>query len=72
MLDRIVAMLTKLGRRGYTVREAPAEYFVVGIDSDADSDSDPEGKEAEQQLAADAAKGAPLEHGVRQNEERTG
>ena len=41
-LDRIVAMLTKLGRRGYTVREEPAEYYMVGIDSDSDSDSDPE------------------------------
>ena len=45
VLDRIVAMPTKLARRGYTVREAPAETnFVVGIDSDADSDSDPEAK----------------------------
>src|SRR5690554_4946582 len=42
VLDRIVAMLTKLGRRGYTVREEPAEYCMVGIDSDSDSDSDPE------------------------------
>jgi hypothetical protein len=42
VLDRIVAMLTKLGRRGYTVREEPAEYSAVGIDSDSDSDSDPE------------------------------
>jgi four helix bundle protein len=44
VLDRIVAMLTKLGRRGYAVREEPAEYLVVGIDSDTDSDSDPEAK----------------------------
>ena len=42
VLDRIVAMLTRLGRRGYTVREEPAEYVAVGIDPDADSDSDPE------------------------------
>ena len=42
LLVRIVAMLTKLGRRGYTVREQPAEYCAVRIDSDADSDSDPE------------------------------
>ena len=26
LLDRIVAMLTKLGQRGYSVREDPAEY----------------------------------------------
>ena len=42
VLDRIVAMLTRLGRRGYTVREEPAEYATVEIDPDADSDSDPE------------------------------
>jgi hypothetical protein len=42
VLDRIVAMLTTLGRRGYTVREEPAEYSAVEIDSDSDSDSDPE------------------------------
>jgi len=40
--DRIVAMLTRLGRRGYTVREEPAEYATLGIDPDSDSDSDPE------------------------------
>ena len=42
VLDRIVAMLTRLGRRGYTVREEPAQYATVGIDPDADRDSDPE------------------------------
>ena len=45
VLDRIVAMLTRLGRRGYTVREEPAEYAAVGIDPDADADSDPETNE---------------------------
>jgi hypothetical protein len=34
MLDRIVAMLTKLGGRGYSVNEELAAY--------ADSDADPE------------------------------
>ena len=44
--------------------EPRTEYFV-GIDSDIDSDFDPEAKRgAEQQLAADAPKGAPLKHGV--------
>ena len=65
-LDRIVAMLTKLGGRGYTVREEPPEYSAVGIDSDADSDSDPgtkRGLDEHQQPAADAPKGAPLKHG---------
>jgi four helix bundle protein len=44
VLDRIVAMLTKLGRRGYTVAEDPADYVRTGIDSDSDTDSDPEAK----------------------------
>jgi four helix bundle protein len=34
VLDRIVAMLTKLGRRGHAVREEPAENFVVGSEGD--------------------------------------
>jgi len=42
VLDRIVAMLTKLGRRGYTVREEGAGYCGRRIDSDSDTDSDPE------------------------------
>jgi len=41
VLDRIVAMLTRLGRCGYTIREEPAEYAAAGIDADADTDSDP-------------------------------
>jgi len=32
VLDRIVAMLTRLGRRGYSVREEAAEYASMGID----------------------------------------
>jgi hypothetical protein len=43
VLDRIVAMLTRLGRRGYVVREASAGYAAGGIDTDGDSDTDPEG-----------------------------
>lgn len=43
VLDRIVAMLTKLGRRGYSVREEAAGYGP-GVDTDADTDSDPEAK----------------------------
>jgi four helix bundle protein len=38
VLDRIVAMLTRLGRRGYAIREEPAEYAAAGIDADTDSD----------------------------------
>jgi four helix bundle protein len=41
LLDRIVAMLTKLGQRGYAVGEDPALY-PAGNDSDSDSDSDPD------------------------------
>jgi len=44
LLDRIVAMLTKLGQRGYSVREAPNRYGrdEVESDSDPDTDSDPD------------------------------
>ena len=35
LLDRIVAMLTKLGQRGYTVHEEQVRY-TVGTDTDAD------------------------------------
>ena len=40
LLDRIVAMLTKLGNRGYAVRERAAEYGAGFDDSDGDGDSD--------------------------------
>ena len=39
ILDRIVAMLTRLGKRGYTVREVVADYEA---DGEADSDPDSE------------------------------
>ena len=42
-LDRIVAMLTKLGQRGYTIHEESDDYRGLRNDTDADSDSDPEG-----------------------------
>jgi four helix bundle protein len=42
LLDRIVAMLTKLGQRGYTVHEDQVPY-AVGIDPDTDSDPDTDG-----------------------------
>ena len=38
-LDRLVAMLTKLGQRGYAVRESAADY--ANGKSDTDSDTDP-------------------------------
>ena len=51
ILDRIVAMLTRLGQRGYTVRDEQAGYHSsetgdgasLSIDTDPDSDTDPDG-----------------------------
>jgi len=40
LLDRIVAMLTKLGNRGYAVRENAVEYRTGFDDTDTDSDTD--------------------------------
>ena len=34
--DRLVAMLTKLGQRGYAVREEFGEYRVSPFDTDTD------------------------------------
>ena len=42
LLDRMVAMLTKLGQRGYSVHEEPGEYRPGKIDPDADTDPDPD------------------------------
>jgi hypothetical protein len=38
LLDRIVAMLTKLEQRGYAVREDAEAYGASGIDPDTDPD----------------------------------
>ena len=38
-LDRIVAMLTKLGQRGYTIPEVTDEYSVSKNDTDTDTDT---------------------------------
>jgi len=43
ILDRMVAMLTKLGGRGYTVRERRAEYCVGDPDSDSPGRPGPRG-----------------------------
>jgi hypothetical protein len=43
LLDRIVAMLPKLGQRGYAVHEDRVEY-TGEIDPDTDSDPDTDGK----------------------------
>ena len=42
LLDRIVAMLTRLGQRGYSVREAPNGYGTDEVESDSDPDTDPD------------------------------
>ncbi len=44
LLDRIVAMLTKLGQRGYAVHEESEAYRTNPIDPDSDTDPDPERK----------------------------
>jgi hypothetical protein len=43
LLDRIVAMLTRLGQRGYAVYEEPGEYRAGRNDTDSDIDPDPDG-----------------------------
>jgi len=40
LLDRLVAMLTKLGQRGYAIREELGEYRVSQFDTDTDTDTD--------------------------------
>lgn len=45
LLDRIVAMLTKLGQRGYAIHEELAEY-AGRIDSDTDTDTDTDESQA--------------------------
>jgi hypothetical protein len=40
LLDHSVAMLTKLGKRGYAVREDLGEYRVGQFDTDTDTDTD--------------------------------
>ena len=41
-LDRMVAMLTKLGKRGYTVRESSLDCGHVDWDPDSNSEPDSE------------------------------
>lgn len=40
LLDRVVAMLTKLGRRGYHAHDEPGKYPDGSFDTDTDPDSD--------------------------------
>ena len=41
-LDRMAAMLSRLGGRGYQAREEASAYGGNPVDSDSDSDSDPD------------------------------
>ena len=36
LLDRLVAMLTKLGQRGYAIREEPGKHGAGQFDTDTD------------------------------------
>ena len=47
-LDRIAAMLSKLGGRGYCVKEEQASYGERCFDPDSDSDFEPDNKESQQ------------------------
>ena len=40
LLDRIVAMLTKMGGRSYFVKESEIVYYSGTDDTDADGDTD--------------------------------
>lgn len=50
-LDRMAAMLSRLGKRGYSVEEDTTAY---GIDSDSDFDSDPDEISSQQNGVANA------------------
>jgi hypothetical protein len=58
-LDRIAAMLSRLGGRGYCVKEESAVYGSEGIDFDPDSDFDLD--EPESQPSGPANAGGLLE-----------
>jgi four helix bundle protein len=47
ILDRIVAMLTKLGQRGYVVHDLSVRYLANPVDTDSDTDPDPDGNAVE-------------------------
>ena len=53
-LDRIAAMLSRLGGRGYSVREEPGIYDAEPRDFDNDFDSDFDYGESQQDVGPDA------------------
>jgi hypothetical protein len=50
-LDRMAAMLSRLGGRGYCVEEGSSVYGSAGIDFDPDSDFDLDNNESQQESA---------------------
>ncbi len=52
-LDRMAAMLSRLGGRGYCVKEDSAAYGCSEFDFDPDSDFDPEEIKSQPQNSAD-------------------
>ncbi len=54
-LDRMAAMLSRLGGRGYCVKEDPVAYGKIDFDSDRDRDPD---KSKSQQVEARGARSA--------------
>jgi len=44
LLDRIVAMLTKMGGRSYSVKESEIAYYLGNYDNEPDSDTDADEK----------------------------
>ena len=52
-LDRIAAMLSKLGGRGYCVKEEQASYGEHCFDPDSDSDFEPDNEESQQGYSTD-------------------
>ena len=57
-LDRMAAMLSRLGKRGYAVQEESSSY---GIDPDFDSDFDPDEASSQQDGAGQPATRAESE-----------
>lgn len=60
-LDRMAAMLSRLGGRGYSVAESSAAYRseTVAVDPDSDFDFDPEDEKPQQAAAGDGVLVAP-------------
>ena len=60
-LDRMAAMLSRLGGRGYSVVESSAAYRTepVAVDPDSDFDFDPEDEKPQQAASGDGVLAAP-------------